>query len=153
MKMNMATAVLDRVTGGRGYKAIKYTMVSIVGVCITQVLLLLLHGVLEWAAVAANVAAVSLCTGPVFYLNKHWVWGRSGKAHLRREVLPFWLFTIAGLILSTIAVAVVDDWSESTLVVSGANMAGFGVLWVAKFLFLDAVLFGGAHTEEGALPG
>jgi putative flippase GtrA len=153
MKMNMATAALDRITGGRAQKAIKYSMVSVVGVTITQVLLLIFYGLLDWEATAANIVSVSLCSIPVFFLNKHWVWGKAGRAHVRREVLPFWGFSLAGLILSTIAVSIVDDWSESHLVVSAANISGFAVLWVAKFLFLDAVLFSGAHTEEGALPG
>jgi putative flippase GtrA len=151
--MNMATEALDRITRGRGQKALKYTMVSVVGVTITQCLLLVFYGLLDWEATAANIMSVSLCSIPVFFLNKHWVWGQGGRAHLRREVLPFWLFSLAGLVLSTLFVSIVDDWSESHLVVSAANIAGFGVLWVAKFLFLDAVLFAGAHTEEGALPG
>ena len=29
-----------------------------------------------------------------------------------------------------------------------ANIAGFGIVWVAKFLFLDQVMFGHSETDE-----
>jgi putative flippase GtrA len=140
--MSMATSMLDRVTRGRGDQAIKYSMVSVFGVVTTQVALLFLHGILGWPGAASNVWAVTLTAVPVFMLNKRWVWGRSGPAHMRNELLPFWAFTLAGLVLSTVLVTIVDHWSDSTLLVHGANIAGFGVLWVAKFLFLDQVMFG-----------
>jgi putative flippase GtrA len=142
------TAVLDRVTGGRGVLAIKYSMVSVIGVTITQVLLLLLHGMLEIDATVSNVVAVSLTTVPVFLLNKRWVWLADGKISFRREVLPFWIFTLAGLLLSTLLVALAATYSDSTLLIMAANIAGFGILWVAKFLFLDQIMFGHSQKEE-----
>ncbi len=36
-------------------------------------------------------------------------------------------------------------WNDSTAVVSAANLTAFGILWVAKYLLLDSLLF--------ALPG
>jgi putative flippase GtrA len=150
--MNMAISMLDRVTGGRGHKIVKFSMVSVVGVAMTQVLLVIFQGPLDWKPTISNVVAVSLTTLPVFLLNKRWVWKRGGGAHWRREVLPFWAFTIAGLILSTAAVAIVEDWSDSIVVVNLANLAGFGVLWIAKFLFLDAVMFPSDDTDVVADP-
>ena len=85
-------------------------------------------------------------------LNKYWVWGKRGRAHLRREVIPFWLFTVAGWILST---ADGDPGRErhqtdaepdgNKLAVQAANIAGFGVLWILKYLFLDKIMFGPHH--------
>jgi len=141
-------AVLDRVTGGRGALALRYSMVSVIGVTITQAELVLFVGLLDLHPTWSNVAAVSLCSIPVFVLNKRWVWSRDGRIDLRREILPFWVFTLAGLVLSTILVAVVQRWSDATIFVMAANVAGFGVLWVAKFLFLDQVMFGHSEREE-----
>lgn len=140
--------LLDRVTGGRGALALRYSMVSVIGVLITQTELVLLVGILDWDPTSSNVLAVSLCAVPVFVLNKRWVWSHDGKVSVRREILPFWVFTLAGLLLSTLMVAIVERWSESTLLVMAANIAGFGVLWVAKFLFLDQVMFGRPELDE-----
>ena len=141
-------AVLDRVTGGRGALAIKYSAVSAIGVTITQVLLVLFVGILDWHPVASNVGAVSFTSVPVFFLNKRWVWNHDGKVSFRREVLPFWVFTLAGLLLSTGLVAVAHSLSDSQILVMAANLAGFGMLWVAKFLFLDRVMFGHSERDE-----
>ena len=141
-------ALLDRVTGGRGALAVRYSMVSVVGVVITQLELLLFVGILDLEPTWSNVAAVSLCSIPVFILNKRWVWSRDGKIDVRREILPFWVFTLAGLILSTIIVAIVQQWSDATVLVMAANISGFGLLWVAKFLFLDQVMFGRHEIDE-----
>ena len=142
------TAVLDRVTGGRGTLAIKYSMVSVIGVTITQVMLILFIGILDRHPVWSNVTAVSICAVPVFFLNKRWVWNHDGKVSLRREVIPFWVFTLAGLGLSTLLVALAEDRSDSTLLVMAASLGGFGILWVAKFLFLDQVMFGRRELDE-----
>ncbi len=147
MRMSPA-AVLDRFTGGRGALAIKYSMVSVVGVTMTQVLLILFVGILDRHPVGSNVAAVSITAIPVFFLNKRWVWSADGKISLRREVLPFWVFTLAGLLLSTGLVALAHDISDSQVLVMAANLTGFGVLWVAKFLFLDQIMFGRPEREE-----
>ena len=58
------------------------------------------------------------------------------------------MFTGAGLVLSTLLVAIAESVSDSTLLVMPASLAGFGLLWVAKFLFLDQVMFGHSEKEE-----
>jgi putative flippase GtrA len=147
--VNLSPAsALDRVTGGRGALAVKYSAVSVIGVTITQLELLLLVGILDRDPTWSNVIAVSLCSIPVFLLNKHWVWNADGKISLRREILPFWVFTLAGLLLSTALVAWVESFSGSTLLVMAANIGGFGILWVAKFLFLDQIMFGHSEKDE-----
>lgn len=142
------SSLLDRVTGGRGVLAIRYSMVSVVGVVVTQAVLFVMVGVLDVDPTWSNVTAVSVAAVPAFVLNKRWVWSRDGKVSLRREILPFWVFTLAGLLLSTLLVTVAKGISDSTLVVMAANIAGFGVLWVAKFLFLDQVMFGRSERDE-----
>ena len=141
-------SVLDRVTGGRGALAIKYSMVSVVGVTLTQTLLAVFVGLMQQDPTWSNVVAVSLTAIPVFFLNKRWVWLHDGRISFRREILPFWVFTLAGLLLSTALVALANAASDSTLLVMAASIAGFGVLWVAKFLFLDQIMFGHSEVEE-----
>ena len=140
--------LLDRVTRGRGALAIRYTMVSLFGVVFTQLELAIAVGLLDLDPTRSNVVAVMICAIPVFFLNKRWVWNVDGKISLRREIIPFWVFTGAGLLLSTLLVSLAEDISDSTLLVMLASLGGFGVLWVAKFLFLDQIMFGHSQKEE-----
>ncbi|MDE0803941.1 MAG: GtrA family protein [Acidimicrobiales bacterium] len=126
------------------WRALRYSAVSVVGIVITQTLLVGAHGVLGLAPIVANVAAVSVAALPVFLLNRAWVWQRSGRSSFRREVVPFWGFTLAGLALSTVAVAATASVTESTPLIAAANIGAFGVLWVAKFFVLDEVVFAAA---------
>jgi putative flippase GtrA len=140
--------LLDRFTGGRGLLAIKYSMVSVIGVTLTQAMLVVFIELLDLNPTRSNVTAVMLTAVPVFLLNKRWVWNVDGKVSLRREILPFWVFTAAGLALSTGLVSVAEDVSDSTLLVMAASIGGFGILWVAKFLFLDQIMFGQREVDE-----
>lgn len=142
------TDLLDKITRGRGEQILRFGMVSAVGIVITQVLLVVLYGVLGLNATVANVVSVMLSAIPVFILNKRWVWGQLGPAKVRREIVPFWGFTLLGLLISTLLVTVVDDHTDRTWPVMLANISGFGLVWVAKFLFLDAVVF--ATPDEPA---
>jgi putative flippase GtrA len=141
-------AILDRVTGGRGLKAMRYSMVSVVGVGVHQIVLLTALVVAGLGGVPANLLAASVAAVPAFLLNKRWVWGRADRAQFRREVLPFWVFTVAGVLISTGFVYLAESWSDSPLIIAGASITGFGVLWVAKFLFLDQFMFAGEPVEQ-----
>lgn len=140
-----------------GQRAIRYTATSLICVVITQVLIIVFMNVVHINVVdgvkkeiQANLAATMLTSIPAFALNKYWVWGKRGRAHMRREVLPFWAFTVAGWIVSTVMVALVtnlagNNSTEKTILVMAANIAGFGTLWVLKYLFMDKIMFGPDH--------
>lgn len=141
-----------------GQRAIRYSATSLIGVVGTQLLIILFYKVIQLDVVTsmkpeaqANLAATMIMSIPAFALNKYWVWGKSGRAHLRREVLPFWLFTVAGWILSTFAVSFAANHigtPDSTMRTGGvmlASIAGFGILWVLKYVFLDKIMFGTDH--------
>jgi len=126
---------------GRAHKPILYSLVSVIAVVVSQITLVLCHGVFGITAVWSNIIAVSAGTVPSYTLNRSWVWGKRGKSHLWKEVVPFWALAFLGLALSTVTVAIAEEWNDSTIVIAAANLAAFGVLWVGKFLLLHYVLF------------
>jgi putative flippase GtrA len=135
-----------------GKKLIKYTMVSLISVVISQALLLLAFGVLRWNAVPSNVFAVAVSALPSYYLNRAWAWGKRGRSHFLKEVVPFWAMAFLGLAVSTVFVRVAEgrsdhlDHAVQTLVISAASIGAFGVLWIAKFVILNKLMF--AHHEQ-----
>ncbi len=122
-------------------KLFRYSGVSAVAVVVTQVCLWFGLVVADWPALAANVVAVTLGAIPAYLLNRSWVWGRKGSHSVRDEILPFWLYNLAGLAISSTLVTLADLWWASTALVMSANLVAFAVLWLGKFFVLEMVLF------------
>ncbi|HEX6597032.1 MAG TPA: GtrA family protein [Acidimicrobiales bacterium] len=137
-----------------GRKLVRYSMVSVISVIVSQVLLAFFFGILHWSARAANIWAVCLSAIPSYYLNRAWAWGKRSRSHLLKEVLPFWGMALLGLVLSTWAVSFAeshaDSWTDShfltTVIINAASVAAFGVLWVGKFVILNKLMF--VHHPE-----
>ncbi|MDH3752577.1 MAG: GtrA family protein [Acidimicrobiia bacterium] len=121
---------------------VRYCGVSAVSVMIGQSLLLIAYAVIRLEATTANIVAVSIGTLPAYLLNRHWVWQKSGPNRLWREVVPFWAMAFLGLLLSTIAVAIVSQRWDTFIAISTANIAAFGLVWVGRYFVLDKVMFG-----------
>ncbi len=130
-------------------KVVRCLSVSVVTTLLSLTTLGTLTAGFGMQAWRANVLATAAGTVPSFELDRRWVWGLRHRSDLRREVLPFWAMSFAGLALSTLAVdradhlAIALQLSEPvrTLALLVANVATFGVLWIAQFVILDRVLF------------
>lgn len=119
----------------------RYAAASVVGVVTGQTLLYLCYSVLGWEAVVSNVMSVGVSSIPAYLVNRYWVWKKRGRNSLRAEVIPFWLMAFLGLLVSSVLVAVVEGRTDSALALGLASLSGFGILWVAKFMVLERVLF------------
>ncbi|MEO5839040.1 MAG: GtrA family protein [Acidimicrobiales bacterium] len=126
-------------------KLLRYCGVSVFNLLFGQSLLFFFHSILDWPGWIANVTAVMISAVPAYLLSRHWVWGQRGSHSFKSEVLPFWSMALLGLIISTVAVAIVDDRYDGALPVQLASVASFGVVWVLKFFVLDRLMWKQAH--------
>jgi cellulose synthase/poly-beta-1,6-N-acetylglucosamine synthase-like glycosyltransferase/putative flippase GtrA len=153
-----------------GRKLLRYSLVSLVSIAVSQAVLMVGFGWWHWTASVANVVACAVATVPSYYLNRSWAWGRRGRSHLWKEVVPFWAIAFAGLALSTWAADAASTLADraavshatATAVVMAASLLAFGVLWVGKFAVFNRLLFtdrpepgrprvpGGRHRELSA---
>ncbi len=132
-----------------GRKLLRYSLVSLVSIAVSQAVLMVAFGIWHWTAGAANVAACAVATVPSYYLNRSWAWGRRGRSHLWKEVAPFWALAFGGLafstwaadLASTLARQAAVSHAATTAVVMGSSLLAFGVLWVGKFAIFNALLF------------
>jgi len=138
-----------------GRKKLRYAMVSVVAVPVgtAGVLFFNLVGLSAgWSAVLGN----SCGAVPSYLLNRYWVWGKNDKNRLFGEVLPFWMITLVGIGFSFV---VAHEAGQVTrhhgitgaarlLILLLANIAGFGVLWVAKYIVFNKVLFVVRHHPD-----
>ncbi|MGI9624284.1 MAG: GtrA family protein [Acidimicrobiales bacterium] len=133
--------MVRRILDEHGVRLLRYAGVSAVAVTVGQTLLFLFYRVLELDAVLANTMAVTLATIPSYLLNRAWVWQKNSAHSFTTEILPFWGMAVLGLILSNILVHWVEGRWDSWVLINGANLAAFGLLWVGKYMILDRVLF------------
>src|SRR5689334_12001771 len=97
MGMRGADAVWAKARLPEGQKAIRYTLTSVVSVAVSQAFLAFFHAVVGWSAFWSNIWAVAIGAVPSYELNRRWAWGKRGKSHLWREVVPFWVLAFIGL--------------------------------------------------------
>ena len=141
------SALLEQARSPTGKKFLKYSAVSVISVIVNVVMLVFAYGILGWSATPANIFAVGVSAIPSYYLNRAWAWGKRGRSHLLKEVIPFWGLAFLGLVISTIAVREVEtsighfNHAVRTLIIVGTNIGAFGVLWIGKFIIFNELMF------------
>ena len=106
------------------------------------------------AAGTANLVGVACGIPPSYFGNRHFVWKRRGRHDMAREVVPFWLLSIGGLVVSTWLVANVGTlaarWPAAArgIALPAASVAVFGVLWLVQFALLDRVIFRDRRRQD-----
>lgn len=130
-------------------KLVRYAVTSGVNVVIGQVALALLFGLLHWSARSAAVVAATVAAFPAYWMARRWVWGRSGRSDLMKEVVPFWTLALLGLVFATVAAdlgervgtGITASRFGQTLVVMTAVLGASAVFWVFRFVVLNRLLF------------
>lgn len=124
-------------------------LVSVVTVVVSQIALFTLFAGFHWTARSSNVLACVVGGIPSYYLNRRWTWGKTGPSHLLKEIVPFWGLACLGLVFSTwsadFAETKAHEFTSSrftqAMIINAAVIGAFGVLWVAKFIIFNKVLF------------
>ncbi len=151
----MRITVSDVVAWSRthqGKKLIRFTAASAITTAVSLSTILtvygfhIISGILS-ATLFGNVVAIV----PSYYLTRMWAWGKRGRSHWRKEVLPYWMMSFAGIAFSLLGASWVKtfvhshdlDHSVNTLLVGGMNLVSFGVFWVLKILLFNRIF----HTH------
>ncbi|HMR95482.1 MAG TPA: GtrA family protein [Microthrixaceae bacterium] len=151
------SAVIDHARTEQGRKQIRYAAVSVVFVPIGQILIQVLGAlVFDRDYTKASIVAAAILTVPNFFANKMWVWKDTSRDKLRTQVLVFWVAAMLGVAAATGLTYLVEqqfhnEGAVEALAVFCAQLVGFGIVWVGRYLILDRWLF--KVTHHGAEPG
>jgi len=141
-----------------GLKVIRYTAVSAISALTSLVVLTIVYGVLRlWTEVVSVLFSNVVAGIPSYLLNRRWTWGKSGRSHLWREIVPFWVMSLTGIGFALFTAQLAHNFADShhlqhlarTVLVVGANVAAFGILWVVKFMVLNRLFAQIADAEVG----
>ena len=148
---------LARSDGGR--KLLRYAGVSAVFVPLGQVLIqLLAQFVFDRDFTKSSVVSAAILTLPNFFANKRFVWRNTSRDNLRTQIIVFWVAAMLGVTFATTLTWLVEKAvvGRSHLVESGAvflaQLTGFGLVWVVRFLVLDRWIFRATHHDEEPSP-
>lgn len=129
-------------------RLVRAAATSVAATVVSQVVLLV---VLATGGAAAVASTLAWAAGAVlnFLVTRRWVWGRTGRPGVRRELLPYLavigLGGLASIGLTTLTGAVLTPlrlphfwW---VVLVDGAYVASYALVFVLKFTLLDRLVF------------
>jgi putative flippase GtrA len=162
-------ALFEHARSPEGRKQLRYAGVSVVFVPVGQITIQLLgrFAFLEKHIVnglvkndpnytKASIASAAILTLPNFFANKYLVWRDTNKDNLKTQVAVFWVAAMLGVTLATLLTYFVEravknaDTSPTveSIAVFFAQLVGFGIVWVVRFLVLDRWLFKATHHGQ-----
>ncbi|MGD0746902.1 MAG: GtrA family protein [Acidimicrobiales bacterium] len=139
-------ALSDWLHTHEGRKIFRYTMVSVISTAVSLFVIALVYGVLHlWGEVESTIFGNAVATFPSYWLNRKWAWGKHGRSHFMKEVVPFWVMAALGIAFSIVGAALARHYAikynldhfETTLLVLAANVFSFAIFWVAKMLVFN----------------
>jgi putative flippase GtrA len=149
------SGLLEHARSDQGRKQIRYAGVSVVFVPLGQAIVQILKwgfGVYEVLAVFITACILTL---PNYFANKYFVWRHRSKENRTTEVTVFWLAAVLGtaFAMGFVAIAGVLVPEDSSELAHGAaifvaQLAGYGIVWVARYIFLDRWIFKATHQGD-----
>jgi putative flippase GtrA len=140
----------------RTRKIARFVTVSVISTVVSFAVIALVYGFkIIQNEVDATLFGNLVGAYPSYSLNRRWTWGKTGRNHLTKEVLPFWTLALAGITFSILGATYAKhlvhthSWNHilDTSVVDVANIMSAGVFWVLKFFIFNKI-FGISENEE-----
>jgi putative flippase GtrA len=139
-------ALYDWLHTHEGRKIFRYTMVSVISSAVSLFVIFIVYGVLRlWSEVPSTVFGNVVATFPSYWLNRKWAWGKHGRSHFLKEMVPFWTLAAIGIAFAIVGASLAKhigralnlDHGEQTMLVLFANVVSFGIFWIAKLLLFN----------------
>jgi len=153
------SALLAHAKSDDGRKQLRYAAVSVVFVPVGQVMIQILAATVfkgdENNFTYASITSAAILTFPNFFANKYLVWKSTSKDNLRTQVVVFWVAAMLGVSAATGLTWLVEQQVHGkvsglveAIAVFFAQLLGFGIVWVGRYLILDRWLFKVTHHGE-----
>ncbi len=134
----------------------RYTLGSLVAVVSSEIAFVACFGSGLLGTTASSAVAFVAGAIPNYVLNRSWAWGRRGRVRVGREVLLYAavsLLSFGASALTTrwashVAPHLTDSHALRTTLVAGTYLATYGVLFLAKFVVFQVVIFPDAPEDR-----
>jgi len=135
----------------------RYAAGSIIATILSQIALMTSYGLLGASAAVASIVAFFAGTIPNYLLNKAWAWGEHQLSHRRlmvSYVLVVVVTNVIAIAMTLAADAVVRAHVKAngprTVLLDLAYVTSYGLMFIAKYLVFDSVLFKSRTVRSAA---
>jgi hypothetical protein len=126
----------------------RYSALSLLTVPVGYSLFLLARQLWDVNAGLLNLAVGNVLTVPSFFMYRWLVWREGSGRGIPAELFSFWQTVMVGALASSAFMAVVDllfDVGGAVLILAG--LTGQGIIFIARFVWLDRVTFSRGPAE------
>jgi putative flippase GtrA len=133
----------------------RYLLTSGVSTVVSEVTLIAVLAVRLLPAPAAAMAA-TVTGGMVSYaLSRYWIWADADRRRAGLQLMLYWAVAAAGMLLAAAATDLMADHATGShparvAEAAAAYLATYGLLWIAKFLVYQRVIFRPAGVPDPA---
>jgi putative flippase GtrA len=128
----------------------RYAGVSFIATVLAQAGLAFAYAVMRWPVVSAVMFSLAVSVGPAYLMSKRFVWpDTTGSRAAAGEATGFFVIAAIGA-ATTVAIvwlavrvagAGTSDHMTLAFVANVASVAATGLVWAARYVVLDRVLF------------
>jgi putative flippase GtrA len=125
---------------------LRYTATSGVATVVSEVTLLALYASRLLGASGASIVANLAGAVPSYLLSRYWIWPEADRSSAARQVTLYWATSVVSLVVSTAGTSLAAAHSPAghtahVIVVGTSYIGTYALLWVAKYLVYQRVIF------------
>jgi putative flippase GtrA len=137
----------------RPRRFMRYTGGSVVAFTTSEIVFVLSYATGIVGTSGAAVIAFLAGAIPNYVLNRQWVWKRRGRVRVGREIVLYVVVSALSLVAAVIATgwaahAVHGSRATRTVAAAAAYLVTYGLLFVAKFVAFETVVFDAAGDSR-----
>ncbi len=137
----------------------RYTLGSVIAVVASEIAFVACYGSGLFGTTASSGVAFLAGAIPNYVLNRSWAWGRRGRVRVGREVVLYAVVSLVSFSASALATGwashvaphVTGSHDLRTALVAAAYLATYGVLFVAKFVVYQVVIFADSSRDDSPI--
>ncbi|MGI8696699.1 MAG: GtrA family protein [Mycobacteriales bacterium] len=143
-----------------GIKMTRYLVASGVTTIASMVSFVALFGTQTLGSKGSALVSSALGTAVGYGLNRNWAWGKRGRSHPWKEILPYWITAVITWVVASLVTGWVNGLVRThtsshavrTTIDAIAYLGTYGALFVIKYAVFDRLFKGGKAPAEAAEP-
>ncbi len=135
-------------------RLLRYAATSGVATLVSEVTLVGLYAGRLLGASGSSIVANVAGAVPSYLLSRYWIWPEADRTGAARQVTLYWVTSVVSLVVSTAGTSLAAAHAPAghtahTIVVGTSYIGTYALLWVAKYLVYQRVIFS-RRAEAGS---